>query len=98
MSDEYKRVLNEWAFNMLPSYLNAVKVVDVSFSHYSREEGGCPSCYGGITTTMDVTITYEDDQGNRLNYSSNDNSMCSFESDLGTVLSQLFSIAEREES
>lgn len=97
MGSEYQRVLNEWAFEMLPATMGDVKIIDVSFFFSQGYGGGCDTCgYGRDEDKMEVTIEYQRSDGS-IGRHSGYSEMYSFESSMGEIMRRLFAIAEKEE-
>jgi len=97
VSDEYKRVLNQWAFDMIPESSGAVAVTDVSFDFSEGYGGGCDTCgWGADEDKMNVWIEYKRDDGS-IGRHETSKDMYSFESSMGEIMRQLFAIAEKEE-
>lgn len=96
MSDEYKRVLLQWAGENLPAGLDVANITDVSFDFDKGYGGGCDTCgWGADEDKMDVWIYYETPDGER-GYHRSSMGMYSFEASMGQILRELFKIAEEE--
>jgi hypothetical protein len=95
VSEEYKRVLNEWAKNLIKKNtaagVEAHEIVNVEFTDYPAS-GYCDTCYSEAYTA--VNITYIDSDHKERHFYDTD-SGAGFE--MGNILQQLFAIAEKEE-
>jgi len=95
---EYKEVLHKWAEDKLPVSVSLGKVTDVAFDFDKGYGGGCDTCgYGADEDKMTIWIAYEDSKGHSNTYSTS-MGIYSFESSMGEVLRELFTIAENEEA
>lgn len=94
MSDEYKKVLLQWAGENLPAGLDVVKVTDVYLDFDKGYGGGCDTCgWGADEDKMSIYISYETSDGEAARHNTS-MEMYSFEASMGEVLRALFKIAE----
>lgn len=95
MSD-YKDVLHKWAIEFIKKHrsnLEPVEILKVNFEEYEAA-GYCETCWSPAYTAIE--ISYKDSSGVRREFYETSDEEEGFK--MGTILSELFRIAEEEDN